>query len=263
MNKTKLTKTLKNLPIGNIAFFKTIGSTNDLAAEWADQGAPDFSVIAADEQTKGRGRTGRKWYTFPGSALAFSVLLHPPSDMKSEQIHLFTGLGSVAVCAALESLYQLHPEIKWPNDILLDRKKVCGVLTEAHWIGDKLQGIILGIGINVTNRSIPLNQELAYPAVCIEDIVGSQVDRTILLKSILEQIIPWRKKINTLEFIQAWNHRLAFKDEGISLVSPNNVTQPAKLLHLESDGGLTVEFSDGQQQTIKAGGIHLRQAIDS
>lgn len=263
MNQTELTESLKDLPLGKISFFKTIESTNDLAGEWAGANVPDLSLVVSDEQTKGRGRAGNKWYTYPDSSIALSLLLRPPQYLKPELVQMYTGLGAISVCDALETKYRLSPEIKWPNDILLGGEKLCGVLAEAHWSGDNLQAIILGIGINITQNSIPLINNNHLPATYLEKHLTNKVIRSDFLKSILENIIKWRTKIEKPNFISAWEARLAYKGKLINLISTNNPIHPARIKHLAPDGSLVVEYPDMTEGRITAGEIHLRPIVDS
>jgi hypothetical protein len=139
-----------------------------------DNGAPDLSLVVADEQTMGKGRAGRRWYTPAGSALAFSLILSP-AWVEPEMLPRFTGLGALAVKQALESRYGLPAKIKWPNDVLLQRRKLAGVLVEAHWIG-----IVLSLDLGRHKRCIQSIKEirqrepqLIFPATCLEHPLGS------------------------------------------------------------------------------------------
>ena len=119
LNETSIASLQANLGLGEAAFYPSLPSTNDTAREWLERGCPNFSLIAADEQTKGKGRAGRTWYTLPGSALAFSFILtetqQPPS--------LLTGIAALAVHDAISDLIDARVEIKWPNDILVEVMK--------------------------------------------------------------------------------------------------------------------------------------------
>ena len=136
MNESSLKKTLSKLNIGGLRYFDSIGSTNDDALAWASDNAPDLSMVIADEQTQGRGRLNRKWFTPKGSALAFSLILRPSAAHCS---HLSRTVG-LAALSMTESFLKLGlaPRIKWPNDILLDGKKAAGILVETDWSGDKV-----------------------------------------------------------------------------------------------------------------------------
>ena len=197
MNQTQLETTLADLSLGGVRYFDSTGSTNDEAAHWAAQGAPDLALVVADEQTTGRGRAGRHWYTPRGSALAFSVVVYPTLE-DSGSVSRMTALGALAVCDALKNRYHLPAKIKWPNDVLVGEKKVAGVLVEAQWTGDRLGSLILGIGINVAPASIAdaLAHEsvLRFPATCVESALGYSLDRTELLYAVITGILRWRSR---------------------------------------------------------------------
>ncbi|MEN4100610.1 MAG: biotin--[acetyl-CoA-carboxylase] ligase, partial [Anaerolineaceae bacterium] len=118
---------LAGLPVSELRYFDSIGSTNDEALRWAEQGAPDAALVVADTQTAGRGRMDRRWVTRPGVALAFSLALRP-TPVEASALGLFSPLGALAVAAALRENYGLLAEVKWPNDVLLERRKCCGIL---------------------------------------------------------------------------------------------------------------------------------------
>ena len=161
MDSFSLEKSLAGLRLGPLHYYHQIGSTNDEAARWAADGAPDLSLFVADEQTDGRGRLGRRWFTPAGSALALSLILRDQGQGSALPRHItrLTALGALAVCDALSDLYALQAEIKWPNDVLLSRRKIAGVLAEAHWQGEQLVAVILGIGVNVRQAALPLPRE--------------------------------------------------------------------------------------------------------
>ncbi|HEY5901320.1 MAG TPA: biotin--[acetyl-CoA-carboxylase] ligase, partial [Anaerolineales bacterium] len=122
MDEKTLRAALRDLHLGELRFFPTLSSTNDEALAWAAQGAPDLSVVVADEQTAGRGREGRKWFTPPGAALAFSLLMRP-AQPETAYFPRVVGLAALSVLEALRG-FSLTAQIKWPNDVLLDGRKV-------------------------------------------------------------------------------------------------------------------------------------------
>src|SRR5688572_5009269 len=129
MNEQSLKKSLSKLELGGLRYFDSIGSTNDEALAWAASNAEDLSIVIADEQTRGRGRLHRTWHTPKGSALAVSLILRPD---KSTSPHLsrIVGLAALSIFDAMLT-FGLTPQIKWPNDILLNRKKIAGILVES------------------------------------------------------------------------------------------------------------------------------------
>ena len=263
MNQSKLENELALLPLGRIRYFETVGSTNDVAGEWVAEGVPDLSLAVADEQTRGRGRSGRQWFTPSGAAIAFSLVLHPLELKGAEETARVTGLGAVAVCQALEETLGLNPQIKWPNDVLLAGKKVGGILAEAHWQGHQLLAFILGIGINVAPLSVPPTSSLNYPAACLEDILGMKINRLELIRNIIGNVITWRAQLPSLKFIIAWENRLAFRNQ-IMLITPDGgASYQAKIVGLDPSGRLKLLLPSGKEFAISASEIQIHPLIDS
>lgn len=266
MNESTLQKTLGSLPIGGWRYFDTIGSTNDEALAWATEGARDFSLVIADEQTTGRGRAGRRWVTPGGTALAFSLILHPdlppassPTGRGEISPTLFTGLAALALVDALQKR-GLKPQIKWPNDVLLNRKKVAGILVESVWTGDALDTVVLGMGVNVLAGSNPPDEELLFPATNIQAELGRPVQREELLHDILSALAAWRGKMSTGELAKAWNEHLAFRGERVQVMQGDDEPLMGRVMGLEADGGLRLLVND-KIVTIQWGEIHLRPAV--
>ena len=257
MNLSDIQKTLQNLPIPAIKYFDSVGSTNDIAMQWVFEGGEDYSLVVADSQTSGKGRLGRQWVTNPGVALAFSLILHPNSD-ELKKITLFSGLGAISVNKALLSLCNLHSEIKWPNDVLIERKKVAGVLVETSWMKEHLDGVVIGIGINVKPAALPTLDKTRFPSTCIEENLGERVDRLILLKRVLECIIQWRKFIGTEQFFEAWESKLAYRNELVSIIQPNQPVLTGTLIGINQYGNLILKSQMGDELIITVGDLHLR-----
>ena len=269
MKKEMLLAGLADLPIRQVRFFERIDSTNSEAARWIEADAPDLALVVADEQTAGRGRQGRKWFTPPGAALAFSLILREPdkeiAQMDSHFIPALslrlTALGAMAVCQAVRKRYNLQAEIKWPNDVLLVRRKLAGVLVEAQWQGDQLQAAILGIGINIAPDSVPVTGELAFPATCLQNVLRKPVDRIALLHDVLAELFDWRYKINEPDFLNAWEELLAFKGEWIEVFenSPAGSTSCQGLvLGLDEQGRLRLKDHSGEEFGLLTGELRLR-----
>jgi BirA family biotin operon repressor/biotin-[acetyl-CoA-carboxylase] ligase len=262
MKQLEFENAVSGLGFQRAAYFETIGSTNDVVAGWAREGVSGLAIAAADEQTQGRGRSGRRWLTPPGSALAFSVLLDTASMFDSNSLGRASGLGSLAVCEALEQGLKLDPAIKWPNDVLLNGKKVCGVLPEAHWSGERLQALILGVGINVAAKSLPDRAILNFPATSLESEVGHHVNPTGFLRSILENLLAWKPRLSQPEFLHAWESRLAYRGQQVLLESGEGEAVRAELIGLAADGALKLRLASGER-VFQAGEIHLRPLVDT
>jgi BirA family biotin operon repressor/biotin-[acetyl-CoA-carboxylase] ligase len=259
MNEHDLQKTLSGLPLGEIRYFDSIGSTNDEALAWAAQGARDLSIVIADEQTAGRGRLKRKWFTPKGTALAFSLILRP-STAESAHPAQTVGLGALALASACLKL-GLHAQIKWPNDVLLDRKKTAGILVESVWTGDALDALVLGLGVNVLAASVPPADQVLFPATSLESELGYSIDRADSLREILSALLPWRSKLGTDEFLKAWEDVLAFRGEQVQIFKDDEVPLTGELLGLAPDGGLRLREANNNILTIQFGEIHLRPAV--
>ncbi len=256
MPKDDLIRQLDGLPIPAIRYYDSIGSTNDVALRWAEAGAADGSLVIAEQQTKGRGRLGRTWVTNPGSALAFSMVLLP-TDVEMERLELFSPLAGLAVCSALGTL-GLPAEIKWPNDVLLDRRKTCGILAESSWDGSRLIGTVVGIGINVAPESIPPAYELQFPATCVEEHLRQPVDRGLLLRRVLSELFSWRATLGSEVFFKTWEDRLAFKGETVQLLNSGAESVTGILLGVDEKGNLRIRLSAENVKIVSVGDVHLR-----
>jgi BirA family transcriptional regulator, biotin operon repressor / biotin---[acetyl-CoA-carboxylase] ligase len=265
MNRFDVEQALAGLPLGGIRYYEQIGSTNSDAARWADQGAADLALVLADEQTTGRGRQGRKWFTPPGAALAFSLVLRPASGETLDMtVHLarLTALGALAICQALRHSYGLAAEIKWPNDVLLERRKVAGILAEAYWQGENLSAVILGIGINVAPPAVPPDGEVIFPATCVQSALGRPLERLPLLRSVLESLLEWRGHIGQPAFQLAWEDWLAFKGEWVETMAGssegNAPVRQGLVLGIDPAGRLRLRDRDGAEFTLHTGELRLR-----
>lgn len=238
--------------MSRLLYYASVGSTNDVALRWADEGAADWSLVIADEQTKGRGRFGRRWFTPPHSALAFSLVVRP-TEAERAVMGRFAAWGALGVASALEGL-GLKPSIKWPNDVLLGGEKVSGVLAEVIWEGEALQAVVVGIGVNVLASSVPPRELTDFPAGSIEAHLGAPPSRWELLHRILAAMAEWRPRISTDEFLGAWESRLAYRGELVQLGEVRGI-----LLGLSADGGVVLRTPSGERLTIHAiGSAHLR-----
>ena len=267
MNQQKLEEQFKNLPLGGIRYFERLGSTNDEAAAWLKRDCPDLALVVADEQTAGRGRGGRKWFSPAGSALAFSLVLRSEEQidllLKYQNTSRLNGLGALAVCRALQKQSGLPAQIKWPNDILVGGRKLSGVLAEAHWIGSELTAVVLGIGVNVSQSSVPpedwdtLNPH-PFPATSIEAALGASVERWALLSAILEELLIWRQRLSEPDFLQAWEANLAFRGQWVQILSPGMGIdfKTGKITALAEDGALQIEAESGEILSLRSGEIN-------
>ena len=264
MDQAALQALLSDLPLGAVRYFATVGSTNDLAMRWAGAGAPDLSLVVADEQTAGRGRLNRRWFTPAGAALAFSLILRP-DRRDGISPHFYTALGALATCDTLNAaLPPMTPaQIKWPNDVLASRKKLAGVLAEAQWQGEELIATILGIGINVAPLSVPPDEQIHYPATCVEAEVQAEIDRWGLLHAVLERLIFWRERLGTQEFLAALGARLAFRGELVQVSLEDQTPLEGQVLGLTREGRLRLRDRQGALHELTGGEINVRRGVSN
>lgn len=256
MNATTLRARLAGLPVTELRWFEKTGSTNDVAMTWAGQGAADWSLVAANTQENGRGRFNRRWITPSGAALAFSLILRPV-PVEAARVGLFSALGALGVREALLKLH-LPVEIKWPNDVLIGGRKVCGILAEAAWQGGQVQAVVLGIGINVSPEAVPQAGEALFPAISVEEGTGHPVDRFDLLREVIAGIASWRERFDTDEFHAAWGQNLAFAGQMVQITATGSAPLTGRLEGIDREGNLTLRVSGGKIICVMAGDVHLR-----
>ena len=167
----------------SLTALQTVDSTNNEARRLAEKGAPHGCVVVSEEQTGGKGRLGRQWVSPPGSGIWFSVLLRPHA--LPEEVTGVTLLSAVAVCRAIRKETGLDAKIKWPNDVVIGTKKVCGILTELSAEWERVHYLIVGIGVNVNQAAFP--PELSERATSLSLETDRPVERAVLLCAILEE----------------------------------------------------------------------------
>jgi BirA family biotin operon repressor/biotin-[acetyl-CoA-carboxylase] ligase len=177
----------------------------------------------------------------------------------TRSVGLFSALGALAVVDGINHIYAgLDPKIKWPNDVLVNNKKICGILSEAAWSGDRIESLVIGVGVNVSKRSVPPMDALNFPATCLEEFTNSKIDSLDLLEGILKGVVDWRERINSSSFIDAWQEKLAFRGEMVNIWSENSQPRTGIIVGVEPDGGLCLLDTNGQTFICHIGEVHLK-----
>lgn len=257
LTKQELMPFLNTRYVGrHIVYFDSIGSTNDEARKIASKGSKEGLVVIAEEQTSGRGRMGRKWTTPKYQAIAFSVVIMP--KIKPEESPGITLVMGTAVCRAIREVCSLDAGIKWPNDIIINNKKVCGILTELSAEIDAVNYIIIGVGINANVERFP--EEIKEIATSIYLESGRKVSRKELISKVFLEFENLYEdyKINGLKNIID-----EFKSYSVTLNKRVNVTsinesfkgQAADIL---SDGTLVIKLDDGSERKVLSGDVSVR-----
>ena len=169
-------------------YYDATGSTNNDVKRLAEEGAPHGTVVVADIQNAGKGRRGRMWQTLPGTALSFTLLLRP--EFAPDKASMLTLVMALSVSEAVEAVTGVEATIKWPNDIVVNRKKICGMLTEMTMTPemDEIQYIVVGAGINVNSGSLEEFEEgIRQTATSLRIETGRQVNRAELLNGVLDR----------------------------------------------------------------------------
>ncbi|MEQ8673497.1 MAG: biotin--[acetyl-CoA-carboxylase] ligase [Aggregatilineales bacterium] len=223
-------------------FYAQVSSTQDIAFDWLKNDAPAGAVVIADEQVGGRGRQGRGWHNPAGQAIALSMILKP----QPSQLSQITMLGALAISDVLRGLGAQDVGIKWPNDVLLNGKKVCGVLPEALWDGDKLRGVVLGMGMNV--RVDFTGTELAERAISVETALGKSVERTAIVAQVLVRLDHWRNLLGSEALLQAWKARLVSLSQRVIVGEVTGIAE-----NVDDEGALLIRTEDGILRRVVAG----------
>ncbi|MBO9308564.1 MAG: biotin--[acetyl-CoA-carboxylase] ligase [Chloroflexi bacterium] len=240
-------------------FLETTSSTNDVAQRWAANGAPHGAVVVAEFQTEGRGRFGRRWQAPSGTALLFSVVLYL-AHLSILPVR-YGMAAAVSVRSALIELLGLDPSVvklKWPNDIQLHGRKVCGILLEPLWRGASLEAIIVGVGINVR---VPLD-ELGLRAIAtnLEPYCRAPIDRALLLADILKRLDFWSENAESSALFQTWRAALNMLGKRVQAADATTGQQivAGQALDVGEDGALLVRTDDGQIHRVFAGEVTLQ-----
>ncbi len=248
---------------GKLLFAPEMPSTNTVLRELAKQGAPHGSVAFCDHQTAGKGRIGRSWETPAGEALTFSVLLRPA--LRPEEAQLCTLAAALGVVRSIQGLYPaLAPRIKWPNDVVIGQGKCCGVLSEMGMVGDKVDYVVTGIGLNVNQTAFSV--ELSHRAVSLRQALqktgagDTPLSRAALLGRVLKELEPLVDALETGGFAAI---RAAYEASSATIGQTVQVLAPAETytgvaLGVEDDGALLVRRENGDVQKVLCGDVSVR-----
>jgi BirA family biotin operon repressor/biotin-[acetyl-CoA-carboxylase] ligase len=238
----------------HIVRFESLPSTNLEAAKRAGEGAPEGVCIIAAEQTAGRGRLERQWVSPKGAGLYFSIVLRPQFEQNSWP--LITLMAAVAVHDALLDIYQLRTDIKWPNDVLANEKKLCGILAETVEtpIG---RAVVLGIGINLKHGSFPM--ELEDIATSVETAVGRSAELELTIKTLADALAGYYQMLQLKGgpemIVKAWSARSSYASGKRIRVANGDKILEGTSRGLECDGALRIETDAGEIRIVRTGDV--------
>lgn len=243
----------------DIQVFEETTSTNDVMEKLARDGVKEGAVVFAESQTKGRGRLGRKWISPERKGLWFSVLLRP--DLRPQEATQLTVASATALRRAIAAETGLQPEIKWPNDILIDGKKVAGILTELSAEVDRVKHIILGMGVDVNQDASELPLELRKTATSLKIERGEMISRAELAVAILRALDEDYARICGGKFTAVadeWEAHCATIGKNVTvLIGDRKIRGRAE--SLDDDGALLVRTEHGHLERIIGGDVTLEK----
>lgn len=235
--------------------YETVGSTNTELMALARQGAAEGTVVLAGQQTAGRGRMGRSFQSPAGLGLYGSVLLRS----SPEDAPRIPALAATAVRRAIRRSCGLSCGIKWPNDLVLSGRKVCGILTEALPGPEGSLWVIVGIGINVCQRREDFLPELRETAASLSMIAGAEIDRAALETAFLEELEALRRELPQETAERRQEYRAACLNLGrrVRVLRPDGERE-ALAVSLTPDYGLAVRYDDGTEEVLRSGEVSVR-----
>ncbi len=243
----------------DIFYFDSIQSTNVQARKLASEGALHGTVVMADEQTKGKGRLGRSWFSPKGTGIWCTLVLRP--EIVPGEASPVTMLTAVAVAEAVEKIADVSLDIKWPNDLLHEGKKVCGILTEMNAEMDKINYLLVGIGININSDSMDFPFELRETTASLSSVKKNKISRLKLLRQLLLDFEYYYQLWLDYGFkpvLEEWKKRCP------SLKSPVKISTADKVWEgwfedVDDEGALILRLNNGELQRFVSGEVTLRE----
>ncbi len=271
ISESQIRKGLKTAILGKrIYCFDSLDSTNSFAKKIALEGCQEGTVVIADAQTSGRGRLGRNWHSQPGKGIWMSVVLRP--ELAPRDMQIVTLGASVAVAAALEKVMGIRAGIKWPNDVILNGRKVCGILSEMSSEPDRIHFVVLGIGLNVSHREGDFPPELRDTAGSLASYLESAgeeerrklvypfPDRNVIIITILFELEKIYSKIknNSIEdILSRWKEYSVTIGRKVKIFGKDGGFT-GRAIDITRAGELVVRCEDGTVKTVLSGEVSLR-----
>jgi BirA family biotin operon repressor/biotin-[acetyl-CoA-carboxylase] ligase len=263
MSRKSRSKPFESLPLvqGYKSFYHdTVPSTNEVARELARKGCKERTVVVAEKQTQGKGRLGRQWVS-PKGGIWLSIVLRP--EMSSTEASKITFITASAVVETIQQLYALDPLVKWPNDVLIHGKKICGILTEASTRAGIVQFVIVGVGINVNIDLKSFPPTLKGEVTTLKHELGHAVERQALTNTLLRHFDHRYSRLRQGEWrtlLQEWKNAAAFLHKPVRVTSFDE-TFLGEAVDVDLDGALLVRLDTGVLKRVLAGDIELRTQI--
>ena len=236
--------------------YDSIASTNDVARELAASGAGEGVCVIAREQSAGRGRQGRLWSSPAGEGLYLSLVLRP--QIKTADSAIITLAAAVGVAETLKLDFEVSADIKWPNDVLASGRKICGILVESAIQNDQLQYAVMGIGVNIAQRSFPGDIRISATSLLLE--TGRLIEPEDFAKPMLERLEHWYTTVivHPEKVIERWEELSSYaRGRCVGVQLPEGAIEGITR-GLTSRGALILETANGETREVVAGEVSLR-----
>jgi len=238
-----------------VLYFRKLPSTNETAKQLAAIGTKEGTVVIAEIQTHGRGRLKRKWIS-PNGGIWLSIILRPKTETKHAP--KLTLMVSVAVAKTINKLFLLKTEIKWPNDVLINHKKVCGILTEATTKDKKLDFVVVGIGINADFNLSALPAHIRKSSTTLKEELKKEIDRETLLCKLLEEVELYYNLFTKGKFdkiLKEWRTLASFLGSHVVVTDEEKIEGWAT--DIDEDGALHVKLKDQTTRKMTSGDLTI------
>ena len=239
-----------------IFYYPTIGSTNDRALDLAAAGEPEGALVLAEEQTGGRGRRERAWHSKARLGIYASIVLRPM--VAAPRAPLFTFTAAVAIAAALREVSGLAATIKWPNDVVIGRRKIAGILAETRGSEPTIRDMVLGLGINVNHGGEDFTPEILERATSVRVETGGSADRAALLASVLEGLERRYARLlggQAGEILREWESFSALPHGRSVVVQGPAGRIEGRVAGVDEEGALLLALQDGRRVRVPFGEI--------
>lgn len=257
MTREEIERHLRTSVFGRTIFaFDALDSTNSFAKSLVQQGAEEGTVVIAEEQYAGRGRFGRRWHSMPGKNLTFSLVIRP--EISPKVIGLLSLYAGLAVAETLERHVSVMPFCKWPNDVMIDGKKICGILSEAVISSGRLEAAIIGIGVNINQTEF--SPTITKPTTSLADVAGTTFDRSLILAELLlglelQYDLIQKRKYQTL--VDRWLERTNMLGQEVVIDQDGELIKGITK-SMADDGGLILTTEGGDRKFL-AGDVTIIQ----
>lgn len=258
LNKNEIESRMNTKWAGReLYYYESTGSTNLDAKRLLEEGAPEGVLVVGGEQKQGRGRRGRSWQSPPGTNIYMTLGLRP--EFQPDLAPMVTLLDAMAVAEAVEETCGLKTQIKWPNDVVIGGKKICGILTEMSAETGYIHYVVIGTGINVNIKEFPEDIRETATSLCIEK--GETVLRAPIIAKTMEHFEDYYEKFaQTMDLsllMEKYNARLVNRDASVKVLDPQNEFE-GTARGIDEKGRLLVEKKDGSMETVYAGEVSVR-----